>query len=210
MLRDYKIYYNDSYVLISCDEAQRNKKFDKVISDPHEVHNFLARPDQLFDSSTNETILLFHPKPGEEMCKFMEMTDLIIAGGGIVFNENGEVLLIHRRGKWDLPKGKIEIHECIADGARREVVEETGVKIDTIRRPPITTYHAYKLKGKNCLKQTEWYLMKAKPGQTNLVPQTEEDIEKVEWVKPENLQTYKDGAYPLIRDLLHDNVRWNV
>jgi hypothetical protein len=49
--------------------------------------------------------------------------------------------------------------------------------------------------------------MEAKPGQTDLVPQTEEDIEKVEWVKPENLQTYKEGAYPLIRDLLHDNVR---
>jgi len=206
MLRDYKIYYNDSYLVISCDEAQRNKNFDKVISDPTEVQNFLANPTPLFDQNTHQTLLLLHPKPGEEMCKFMENTDLVIAGGGIVFNENGEVLLIHRRGKWDLPKGKIEIKECIADGARREVVEETGVKIDTIRRPPITTYHAYHLKGKNCLKQTEWYLMKAQPGQTQLVPQTEEDIEKVEWVKPENLKPYKDEAYPLIRDLLEGYV----
>ena len=32
----------------------------------------------------------------------------IDAGGGVVVNENGGVLMIYRRGKWDLPKGKLE------------------------------------------------------------------------------------------------------
>ena len=30
----------------------------------------------------------------------------IDAAGGIAYNEHGEILMIFRRGKWDLPKGK--------------------------------------------------------------------------------------------------------
>ena len=32
--------------------------------------------------------------------------EIIKAAGGLVVNETGEVLFIHRRGYWDLPKGK--------------------------------------------------------------------------------------------------------
>jgi hypothetical protein len=32
----------------------------------------------------------------------------IIAAGGLVFNELNELLMIFRRGKWDLPKGKLD------------------------------------------------------------------------------------------------------
>ena len=40
---------------------------------------------------------------------------IIIAGGGIVTNELGELLMIFRRGKWDLPKGKLDKGESIED-----------------------------------------------------------------------------------------------
>src|SRR6185369_14728239 len=33
---------------------------------------------------------------------------LIDAAGGLVKNEKGELLMIFRNGKWDLPKGKLE------------------------------------------------------------------------------------------------------
>ncbi len=39
------------------------------------------------------------------------------AGGGLVRNSNGEFLLIFRRGKWDLPKGKLDTGETIEDCA---------------------------------------------------------------------------------------------
>ena len=35
----------------------------------------------------------------------------LIAGGGLVQNDKGELLLIYRRGKWDLPKGKLDAGE---------------------------------------------------------------------------------------------------
>jgi 8-oxo-dGTP pyrophosphatase MutT (NUDIX family) len=136
------------------------------------------------------------------MCNFLENMDIVVAGGGIVSNENDELLLIFRRGKWDLPKGKIELREEIVDGAVREVEEETGVRVEPVTGKAIITYHAYKMKGKNCIKETSWFAMKAKPGQKNLVPQTEEDIEDVRWVKKEDLLHYKEGAYLLIWDLL--------
>jgi glyoxylate carboligase len=33
---------------------------------------------------------------------------IIIAGGGVVTNAQGDLLMIFRRGKWDLPKGKLD------------------------------------------------------------------------------------------------------
>ena len=39
-----------------------------------------------------------------------------------------EILLMRRsdNGYWGLPGGFVELGECVADAARREVVEETG------------------------------------------------------------------------------------
>ena len=51
----------------------------------------------------------------------------IIAAGGLVTNENNELLMIFRRGKWDLPKGKLDKGETIEECAIREVEEETGI-----------------------------------------------------------------------------------
>ena len=202
MLRDYKIYYNDSFVLLTADRGQMNKKFATIIEGDKEAANFLYDAEILFDGKTNRTTLLVCDKPGEVMCHFLEKANIIIAGGGIVFNENDELLMIHRRRKWDLPKGKIELKEEIKNGAVREVEEETGVKVETVAPEPVRTYHAYRLKGKNSLKETSWYEMKAKPTQHELIPQTEEDIEEARWVKKSDLKNYEAGCYLLIWDLV--------
>lgn len=202
MKHDYKIYYNDSFVLLTTSAEQSKNNFSKVIQNDHEARVFLEKSGILYDSKTNLDTLVLSEKPGHIMCDFMEHTDVIIAGGGLVQNEKGEYLLIYRRGKWDLPKGKIELKESIKDGAVREVEEETGVKIEKVYDEPIVTYHAYIMKGRKCLKQTQWYKMKAVPGQAAPVPQTEEDIEVVRWVAPSDLDHYIPLCYPLIADLL--------
>ena len=56
------------------------------------------------------------------------MPEKIIADGGLVFNEKKQLLMIFRREKWDLPKGKLDKGEKIEDCALREVEEETGLK----------------------------------------------------------------------------------
>ena len=189
-------------MLITSERTQSNKNFTKVITDDKETKAVFSNSLQLFDGTTNENILIVNNNPGEVLCNFMEQVNIVIAGGGIVFNEKGELLMIFRRGKWDLPKGKIELTEKITDGAVREVEEETGVKIESINEKPITTYHVYQLGGKDCLKETNWFEMAALPGQKNLIPQTEEDIEEVRWVKKSDLEKYKEESYPLIWDLI--------
>ena len=202
MYCNYKVYYNNSFVLFTGDRSQINKSFAKIFILQQEIDAFLKNSQFLFDKKNDVNILVVCDKPGELICGFIETLDIIMAGGGIVTNENDEILLIFRRGKWDMPKGKIELKEEIIDGARREVEEETGVKIAWTEAKPCITYHAYQLKGKNCLKETNWFKMKAAPGQKHLTPQTEEDIEKAIWVKKCDLKNYKDGCYTMIWDLL--------
>ena len=125
---------------------------------------------------------------------------IIIAAGGLVRNSKDEILLIYRRGFWDLPKGKLDAGESIPDCAIREVQEETGLKSIELGPFICTTTHAYydKWLSKEVEKHTHWYAMQSLANET-LVPQTEEDIEKIEWVPMEQLPQYLLKTYPTIR-----------
>jgi len=127
----------------------------------------------------------------------------IIAAGGIITNENDEILMIFRRGKWDLPKGKLDEGESIEECAVREVREETGLDEVTITGFIGITYHDYFEPRINddVHKESHWYAMAAAPGQ-KLVPQTEEDIADIEWVRKEILDIYLNNSYPTITDIL--------
>jgi 8-oxo-dGTP pyrophosphatase MutT (NUDIX family) len=105
------------------------------------------------------------------------------AGGGVVVRRKGsfvQVLLILRRGLWDLPKGKIEPDESPESGALREVEEETGCRELRITADLGTTVHEYEEDGSMVLKRTWWYAMES--GRPDLTPQYEEEIEALEWV----------------------------
>lgn len=125
----------------------------------------------------------------------------IIAAGGIVENENKEILLIFRRGKWDLPKGKLDEGETIEECAVREVEEETGLR--SIQQGELieVTLHNYIEKGTEIEKETYWYAMKVE-GEQKLVAQTEEDIEDIKWVKESELPVYLANTYNNIIDII--------
>jgi 8-oxo-dGTP pyrophosphatase MutT (NUDIX family) len=108
----------------------------------------------------------------------------IIAAGGIVLNPNKEILWIFRRGFWDLPKGKLDPNETIEACALREVMEETGVNNLVLGDLILTTKHQYHDMYLNTEveKTTYWYKMSTDTLQAG-IPQTEEDIEAVKWVK---------------------------
>ncbi len=58
-----------------------------------------------------------------------------VSVAAVVPDDQGRVLVIRRRdnGAWQLPGGVLELHETIEDGLRREVEEETGVKVEPVR-----------------------------------------------------------------------------
>jgi len=126
----------------------------------------------------------------------------IVAAGGLVQNPQGDILFIKRKGKWDLPKGKPEVGEELTQTAIREVSEECGINNLSILSPLPSTYHIYRLQnGGYVLKKSCWYHMLTNHHQT-LVPQIEEEITEVLWVKRPVADTIKNGAYLSIKELI--------
>lgn len=146
-----------------------------------------------------------HNQPEESFADFCRAFSIIDAAGGLVKNTLGEVLMIHRLGKWDLPKGKMEAGESPPNTALREVEEECGIRKLTIQdTTPFTTYHTYEINGQRKLKRTWWYAMKSEWTKA-LVPQTEEGISKVEWV-PEGdaLNSKLRNTFENIREVIKE------
>ncbi len=127
----------------------------------------------------------------------------IIAAGGLVINENEEMLFIYRRNHWDLPKGKLDEFESIETCAVREVKEETGIINCTLENFLCKTYHQYfdKWLNEEVLKETWWYVMKSNSEEI-LKPQLEEDIEQIIWVKRTDLNQYLNNTYQSIKEVI--------
>lgn len=119
------------------------------------------------------------------------------AGGGLVLNDQRDILMIFRRGYWDLPKGHQDPGETIEACALREVREETGLRTLRILSPLTVTFHTYQQGRHAILKESHWFIMQA-PGTEPLLGQTEEDIEKIEWVSADQLEQRLTASYPSI------------
>ena len=163
--------------------------------------------EKLFTDSNQSTdrivYLYIHPDIRKVFKKILSTTKIIKAAGGLVKNGNGEYLFIHRLGKWDLPKGKVEEGEKMKEAALREVEEECGIKIVYLGKKLAATYHTYYMRNRFVLKQTKWYEMGVNKI-PKLTPQLEEDIDKAEWLKASELKKVKDNTYPLILEIVDE------
>jgi 8-oxo-dGTP pyrophosphatase MutT (NUDIX family) len=146
-------------------------------------------------------VRLVGKKENKLINKFLKLLPNVVAGGGKVYNANGEILFIYRNDKWDLPKGKTQKNESIEETSIREVEEETGVQGLEIVKPLDTTYHIFKRNGKHKIKVTYWFEMKT-TFEGELFPQENEGITKVEWLSPEDIQKALDNSYANIKLLV--------
>ncbi len=121
---------------------------------------------------------------------------VIKAAGGVVTKE-GKCLLIFRKKKWDLPKGKLDKGERSRDAALREIEEETGVK-GVLKGKICTTWHTYKENNELMLKRTKWYRVACECDK-HMKPQESEDIERLEWVSPAEARSLLVNSYSSIR-----------
>jgi len=128
---------------------------------------------------------------------------IITAAGGLVFNQQNELLMIFRRGFWDLPKGKLDDGETIEQCALREVQEETGLKNIRLGDAIGITHHDYfdNWTNQDVTKETHWYKMFVADHQ-KLIPQTDEDIEKAEWVTAEVAAAHLELSYKNIVEIV--------
>jgi 8-oxo-dGTP pyrophosphatase MutT (NUDIX family) len=199
-----KIFFSDKPLFL-CDTVDETiEPFlhhdDAVFIDELDPHTVKSMIHEMQLEKVHAGVFI-HPDLEALKKAFFKKFTFIQAAGGIVQNENGELLLIFRRGKWDLPKGKLDKGESLEDCAVREVEEETGLKQAQLVEPLLITYHTYHEGTKFILKESHWYRMKVK-GQQELVPQTEEDIQETKWVAADALEPYFKNAFPSVVDVL--------
>jgi len=60
--------------------------------------------------------------------------------GALIINDKNEILLLKRAdnldtdaGLWTRPGGKVEFHESVEAAVKREVYEETGIKVEIVK-----------------------------------------------------------------------------
>ncbi len=195
-----KIYLGNKQIILSVEPITEstNKKNEQIVLNSIEDNDVAIFLKQMESVGTSTGIILFDPEQALNALK--KHFTIIQAAGGLIENNQQEILLIFRKGKWDLPKGKLDDGEDLETCATREVAEETGVHAE-IMAPLCISYHTYFEKGTHILKESHWYLMKATLNEP-LNPQIEEDIEKCEWVKIENLASYLENTHPSIIDVL--------
>jgi 8-oxo-dGTP pyrophosphatase MutT (NUDIX family) len=204
MLR--KIYFGNTPLFLAEEKTEElkpflNEKNTVVIKDlkKEEISSLIVK---MQEDKTKAGIILYNVTDAFNALK-KEFT-LIQASGGLVYDQN-KILLIYRRGKWDLPKGKLDEGEDLGQCAIREVKEETGLEKVKLEQTLCTTYHTYYEKGQHILKESHWHLM-AGSDQEPLTPQTDEDIEKCEWVNISSLSPYMENAPASIIDVIKEGL----
>jgi 8-oxo-dGTP pyrophosphatase MutT (NUDIX family) len=202
-----KIYFNDKPLFltdsITADIEPYVHHDDAVLIDEFSPGGIKSMIHEMRQDKVHAGIYL-HNNIEELKKAFWKKFMLIKAAGGLVMNEEGELLFIFRRNKWDLPKGKLDEGETLEACAVREIQEETGLQEVQLKKHLVTTWHTYDESGHHMLKETAWYLLSA-PKKQALTPQTIEQITQIEWAKPDNLQKYISNTFPAIVDVLKAN-----
>ncbi|MCG9880380.1 MAG: NUDIX hydrolase [Bacteroidia bacterium] len=198
----YKFFVNDKPLLLLNELSNAVAEMQLPIKQYNTDTKLMDLVRKMEDSKDAGLVLLCED-PEKVFTKLLSKFTTIHAGGGIVYNEKGQLLIMKRLGKWDLPKGKIDPGETREEAAMREVEEECGLSPLTIQRFFGNTYHSYKLQGHRFCKLTHWYIMNTSY-EGELTPQLEESITEVKWVDPKELDVETLNTYESIRSLLKE------
>jgi len=138
---------------------------------------------------------------------------IVESAGGLVCNRSHHILLIFKRGKWDMAKGRVEPNQPKYQAALREVSEETGIASEklTIQGKLVSTWHTTRHNDIKYLKKTHWYLMEYDGDDDCTKPQVEEGIIECRWVHLSDLPYYRELLRPRIDyvvDFWHENLAY--
>src|SRR5215217_1033786 len=203
-----KIYFNNKPLFLVTELTKEVEEYlhheETVFIDEFNSHTVKAMIHEMEQTKILRGVFLHHDVEAV-LNSFKKKLSLVKAAGGFVHTEDDNVVLIFRRGKWDLPKGKLDKNEDLKTCALREVKEETGLTDVKIEQPLTITYHTYHQFGEHILKESHWYLMAA--DKQLLTPQTDEDITKCEWVSVDELGPYMDNTHASILDVVNNGIK---
>jgi len=199
MAQIYKIYINEVALILTDSQPSDIQDYQKIKASEF---NFSIFYEQVRELDRPKVFLLLSKNFKSYFKKIKQSMRMIKAAGGLVSNEEMHYLFIFRNGKWDLPKGKLDRGETNREAAVREVEEECGIHISSLKDKICNTYHIYEINKERILKKTSWYRMSA-VNQNVLIPQLVEGITDVRWLDPGDFMMIRQNTYPLIGDLLN-------
>lgn len=125
--------------------------------------------------------------------------ETVRVGIGVIIFKNGRMLLgkrknAHGDGEWALAGGHLEVDETFAECAKREAMEEAGIKIKNIKLVTVTNDIFKKEK-----KHYVTIFMRSEYSSGILRNMEPEKLEKWGWFSPDNLPT---PLFTPIRNLL--------
>ena len=222
-----KIFVNDKPVeLIGYDELDPAKSYDYIFSNLEELPVDMEwEEDILFHEPSQDIIIrllyLLRTRKMKEldsitlvtkdkkgMKSFIKSRFMIIKAAGGVVSKKDKVLMIYRLGKWDFPKGKFDKGETPAECAKREVEEETNVKVK-LGSHICNTWHTYTQNRKSILKKTYWYAMDS-INDSGMKPQEEEGIMEILWLSESDAKTALINSYPSMRYLFKQYLKNHI
>jgi len=188
----YKVFVNKKELILTTEPPKKTKA--KVLP---LKETSLTEIIRILRTTRVKTLYLLHDNPKKLLALFKKKLPVTIAAGGVVQNQEGKLLFIYRKNRWDLPKGKVDKGETLQEGAKREVKEETGVKKLTVGALAGITYHIFKRNNRYQLKESHWYYMTT-PYEGNLIPETKEDITEAVWKGKKKTTKALEKTYPNI------------
>jgi len=131
------------------------------------------------------------------------------SAGAIIFWESPNspkerlyLLLHHKKGHWDFPKGHIEPGEALEETIRREVEEETGISNLLFLQPfEEEIQYSFESKGKKIDKHVVFYLAKTSQKEITL---SSEHVD-FRWLPYE--EALKQITFPASREILEKSRR---
>lgn len=196
-----KIYFHNKHILLTESPIQPtgNQLIVNTVNAPADI---IQKSVQDFIQQTDGPDLILQCNSVNSFFEELKLQFVYIEAAGGLIQQNNRYLFIYRLDKWDLPKGKIDAGENPQQAALRECEEECAINGLTIVSELPSTYHIYPFKGKFALKTTYWFLMNS-DFEGKLVPQTEENIEKAEWLDAATIKNIvSPNTYPSVLDLI--------
>jgi len=205
MKQKYKVFINDQEIVFLEKSAEIGTSISLLPENisPMEIYRQLSG----ISLPVTGTYAIITSAPVETFMRFISNFKVIEAAGGLVSksNEPDEFLMIFRKGKWDLPKGKIDKNEATEHAAIREIEEECGITGLKINDKLESTYHLYENKNQIIIKKSYWFKMNTSDISTPM-PQVEEGITEARWVNKNELEEILPLSYASIRSLIINNV----
>lgn len=205
-MQKYNLFYNEAILsVIIYDKNQINN----LSSKGKVVYETLLSLDNLIEKFLHsQENMQIYCLPENESVLFDKLTTYFCfqkTAGGIVYNADGNILVMSRYGYYDFPKGHIEEGESQEEAAVREVREETGLKDILLREKIGITYHIFYAHECYYLKENNWFSLLNLQNET-LIPQQEEQIDALYWFTPEEIKNNLSSFYPTLQEFIQREI----